>query len=111
MHAFRLFLVFGWAAIAVVTVWAVVDLGLLAAAQTFLSDLQHPWRAQFYFDLELHLFLLGGWIVWREGGSPSGFLAGLATLLLGALFTLTYLLVASIRAGGDVPRVLLGART
>ncbi len=108
MYAFRLFLVAGWAAIAAVTVWAVANLGLPAAAQTFLADLRHPWRAQFYLDFELHLLLFAGWILWRERAAPLSFVGAAATMLLGALFTLLYLLFLTVRARGDVTQVLVG---
>ena len=105
-----MFLAAIWTAVAAVTLWALADLGLPAALQTFLSDLRHPWRAQFYADLEAHLLLLGAWMVYRERSRSTGVACAVLTLLLGALFSLAYVLVASIRAGGDVRRLLLGDR-
>ena len=110
MILFRASLAIVWAAVAAVTLWALAELGLLAAPRTFVSDLAHPWRAQFYLDLEAHLLLLCAWIFYRERRPPLGILFSAATLLLGALFTLPYVLAASIRAGGDARRLLLGAR-
>lgn len=100
----------GWFAIAAVTVWALAELGLLALPRTMLSDLHHPWRAQLYLDLELQLLVFAAWVVWRGRSLPVGLACAAATMLLGALFTLPYLLVASVRAKGDVRRLLLGAR-
>jgi hypothetical protein len=108
MIGFRIFLLLVWSAVAAVTLWALASLGLLAGLQTFLGDLEHPWRAQFYADLEAHLLLVGAWMIYREPSRGVGILCALLTLLLGALFTLPYVLVASIRAQGDPKTLLLG---
>ena len=102
-------LILGWLVVAGVTVWAVESLGLPRGLETFLSDLRHPWRAQFYADLELHLLLFAGWIVWREHSRMRGLAFAAATMLLGALFTLPYLLAASLKAP-DMRSLVLGAR-
>ncbi|HZF94090.1 MAG TPA: hypothetical protein VEZ20_04365 [Allosphingosinicella sp.] len=106
----RLLLVAGWLSIAAVTLWALFELGLLALPQTFAADLSHPWRAQLYLDLELQLLVFAAWTVWRERSLGVGLACAAATMLLGALFTLPYLLALSIRAKGDVRRLLLGSR-
>lgn len=110
MPAFRLFLLLLWAAVAAVTLWAIVRLGLPAAAETFASDLTHPWRAQFYADLEAHLLVFACWIAWRERGAGRVAAFVLLTILLGALFTLPYILIESVRARGDARALLLGRR-
>jgi len=107
---FRLLLIAGWLVIAAVTLWALAELGLLALPRTMIADLSHPWRAQLYLDLELQLLVFAAWIVWRERSLGLGLACAAATMLLGALFTLPYLLAASIRAKGDVRRLLLGSR-
>ena len=106
----RLLLVLAWLLIAAVTLWALFELGLLALPRTFIADFAHPWRAQLYLDLELQLIVFAAWTVWRERSLGAGFACAAATMLLGALFTLPYLLVASIRAKGDMRRLLLGSR-
>ncbi|HEX8668939.1 MAG TPA: hypothetical protein VF727_11285 [Allosphingosinicella sp.] len=108
MTAFRGLLVLLWVGICAVTLWALATLGLPAAAATFVSDLAHPWRAQFYGDLEIYLLLASTWIVWREPSRLVGFACAAATIMLGALFTLPYLLVAAVRAKGDPARLVLG---
>ena len=108
MTGLRLLLAAGWLAIAAVTLWALARLGPFAAAETFAGDLDHPWRAQFYLDLELHLLLFAAWIVWREPSRARGAAFALLTMVLGALFTLPYLLVAAARSGGDVRALLTG---
>ena len=108
MLAFRSLLVAIWLLVAAVTAWALLEMGLWAGAETFMADLRHPWRAQFYSDLEAHLLLVAGWILYRERSKAIGLLLALATMLLGALFTLPYILVASLRAAGP-SEFLLGA--
>jgi hypothetical protein len=108
--SFRLALALLWIGVAAVTIWALASLGLAAGVKTFLGDLRHPWRAQFYFDLEAHLLVFSAWILWREGWRMRGVVFAAATMLLGALFTLAYLLHASVAAGGDVRALLLGRR-
>ena len=108
MLAFRSFLVAIWLIVAAVTLWALSEMGLLAYPRTFIGDLSHPWRAQFYSDLSAHLFLVAGWILYRERSRTIGLLFAAATLLLGALFTFPYVLLASLRAG-DARTLLLGA--
>jgi hypothetical protein len=110
MFGFRLSLLILWSAVSAITVGAIAAMGIDAAPATFVRDLAHPWRAQFYADLEAHLLLFAGWIVWRERASAPGFVYAAATLLLGALFTLPYLLVASAGCGGGVGPLLLGSR-
>ena len=107
MTAFRLLLVLLWLAVAAITANALLQQGLAAAPATFLTDLGHPWRAQFYADLEVHLLLFSAWLLWRERLRPIAFLYAAATMLLGALFTLPYLLLASLRSGDDPSALLL----
>ncbi len=110
MTLLRTFLVLGWIAIALVTAHAMAALGVSGFVETALEDIRHPWRVQLYLDFELHLLLFAGWIVWRERPLALGFACAAATLVLGALFTLPYLLFATVRAEGDTRRLLLGAR-
>jgi hypothetical protein len=110
MAGFRTLLIAAWAVVVAVTLWALGELGLPAALTTFFSDLSHPWRAQFYADLEAHLLLVGAWMIYRERSRGLGIACALLTLLLGALFSLPYVLAASLRARGDVRLLLLGER-
>ena len=110
MRRLWLFLVAGWLLIAAVTLSALLSQGLVSGIETFLSDLRHPWRAQFYADLELQLLIFAAWVVWREASLTRGLAFAAATMLLGALFTLAYLLAASVKAKGDVRALLLGSR-
>ena len=110
MTALRLGLVAGWLAIAAVTLWALLSMGLPALPRTFFADFAHPWRAQLYADLELQLLLFAGWAWWRERSAVRGLAAAAATMLLGALFTLPYVLWATVRTRGDARALLLGRR-
>lgn len=110
MTTLRIFLIVGWIAIAAVTVAAMTSLGVSGFIETVLEDVRHPWRLQVYADFELHLLLFAGWIAWRERPLGIGLVCAAATLVLGALFTLPYLLFATVRAEGSVRRLLLGAR-
>ena len=110
MATLRLFLVLGWIAIALVTAHAMAALGIGGFIDTVLEDIHHPWRVQLYIDFELHLLLFAGWIAWRERPLALGLACAAATLTLGALFTMLYLLFATVRAEGDARRLLLGAR-
>ena len=110
MTAFRLFVGAAWMLIATITGWAIWEMGLPAAPATFVRDLAHPWRAQFYADLEAHLLLVAWWIFNRERSPAIGIFYGAATVLLGALFTMPYILIATVRAKGDPRAVLLGVR-
>jgi hypothetical protein len=111
MTGFRIFLAAIWVVVAAVTIWALVEMGLAAALTTFFSDLSHPWRAQFYADLEAHLLLVGAWMIYRERSRGVGIACAVLTVLLGALFSLAYVLIASIRARGDARILLLGERS
>ncbi|HZG08694.1 MAG TPA: hypothetical protein VEZ70_06935 [Allosphingosinicella sp.] len=106
----RVFLALIWLAVVGVTMWALETLGLATALPTFFGDLAHPWRAQFYADLEAHLLLVGGWMIYRERSRAVGISCALSTLLLGALFSLPYVIHASLRARGDARRLLLGSQ-
>jgi hypothetical protein len=110
MTGFRLLLAAVWALVAAVTLSALAELGLCAALATFFGDLGHPWRAQFYADLEAHLLLVGAWMIYREPSRGVGIACAVLTVLLGALFSLAYVLAASIRARGDARMLLLGER-
>ena len=109
MTALRLYLVAAWIVVAAVTAWAMATLGLRELFGTLEADLSHPWRAQLDSDLEAHLLLVAAWIGWRHRWRPDGLIAGVAVLLLGALFTLPYLLLATFRAA-DMRALLLGER-
>lgn len=70
------------------------------------------WPGQFNLDFLFMLLLSGLWVGWRHQFSAIGLLLGVAAVFGGALFLSAYLLIASVRARGDIRTVLLGeART
>ena len=108
MLAFRAALVIAWVAIMAVTVNALTTLGL-AGGRVFFTDFSQAWRAQINGDFGLHLVLVIGWIVYRERRLGRGLLLGVPALL-GSVYTLPYILVATFRANGRFDVLLLGDR-
>jgi hypothetical protein len=108
MRVFQIFVLAMWVALLAITWRAVADLGL-AGGNVFVSDLSHPWRAQFNVDFLLHLILFAVWVFWRERSKPVGLVCAVLCFL-GGMFTFPYLLVAAFRARGDARALLLGAR-
>ena len=90
-----------WIALVAVTVGALARAGPSGAITTILHDFGHPWRLQFFLDLEIHLVLIACWVVWLEQRWPVKILCAVATIILGALFTLPYLLFRATRAYRD----------
>lgn len=66
------------------------------------------WPGQFNLDFSCLLLLSGLWLAWRHHFTAPGLALGLAALVGGAPLLCTYLLVASVRAQGDVKVLLLG---
>jgi hypothetical protein len=107
---FRLLLALGWAVLFYVSVQAIRLMGVGAAGTVFVADFAHPWRAQFNTDFSLHLLLVAAWMVYRSRPWFVGLICGVLAINLGGVFTLAYLLAVSIRAKGDMRKVLLGWR-
>jgi len=108
VNVFRMLLAIGWLIIFVVTVKAVAQMGAAPALTVFLEDFSHPWRAQFYSDLTIHLLLVAAWILYRSSSLPVGIVCALLAANGGGLFTLAYLLVVITKSNGDMRKVLLG---
>lgn len=66
------------------------------------------WQGQFNLDFMLMLVLTGIWVAWRGGFAPRAIALGMAGALFGTLFLASFLLILSLRAGGDPRRMLLG---
>jgi hypothetical protein len=110
LTVFRAFLVAGWLALLVISVQAFQKLGGGAAGQFYFGDFAHPWRAQFNLDLGLHLLLAASWMIYRTRNVAIGIACAVLAINFGAVFTLAYILISSIRAKGDLRKVLLGDR-
>ena len=108
MNVLKIFLTVCWLVIVFVTVQALSQQGMIAG-ELFVADIQAlNWRAQFNVDFLAHLLLLGSWVAWRHRFSPAGFALGLACVLGGGLVSLLYILVASVRAKGNMQILLMG---
>lgn len=108
MNIFRLTLVVGWCVVFALALIATVELGLAEAVSIFFSDLANPWRAQFNVDLGLHLLLVAAWIVYRSPSLMAGLLFGALAIMAGGIFTFAYLVAVSLKARGDMRKILLG---
>ena len=106
MRALQAYLFAAFVVLAFVTARAIAALGL-DGGQVFLTDFAHPWRAQFNTDFVLYAIPVAAWIVWRERSLAVGALCALGSLA-GGVFTLPYLLVATVRARGSILHFLLG---
>ena len=68
------------------------------------------WPGQFNVDFMFLLMFSGLWLAWRHRFSPRGIVIGILGLFGGTMFLAPYLLYASIKADGDIKKVLLGDR-
>jgi hypothetical protein len=107
---FCLLCILAWALLLAITIRAVLAVGLDGYPATFASDFAHPWRAQFYTDFSLHVLLAAAWIAWRSRAWLNGLVGALLAIFLGMLFILPYLVIATLRARGEMRIVLLGWR-
>jgi hypothetical protein len=106
MNLLRGYLIVAWLLLAAVSAHAITSMGLDGGV-VFFTDFSHPWRAQFYTDFMLHLMPIAAWILWREPSRTAGLLCA-AGAFMGGMFTLPYLLVATLRAKGNIRRLMLG---
>jgi hypothetical protein len=108
MMVFKIFLVVSWLLVSFLTAQAFGEQGMIAG-ELFISDIQAlNWRAQFNVDFLAHLLLLGSWVAWRHRFSPAGFVLALACVLGGGLVSFVYILLAILRAKGDMQSFLMG---
>jgi hypothetical protein len=108
MTGFRILLVAMFTAMALYTAVTIAGHGwdLLSV---FFGDIgKVAWPGQFDLDFMFMLALSALWVAWRHGFSVPGI--GLAVLAFfgGTPFLSVYLLVASLRARGDMRAILLG---
>lgn len=68
------------------------------------------WAGQFNLDFMGMLILSALWVGWRHRFSAGGIVLALLALLGGTPFLCVYLLIESVRSGGDVRAMLLGRR-
>lgn len=110
MTAFRILLVTLTLALAAYTAVVVTEHGL-GLFPVFFGDIAAmSWPGQFNADFLCFLTLAALWLAWRHHFSAGGIALGLATYVGGAPLVMTYLLIQTFRANGDMRVALLGAR-
>lgn len=79
----------------------------------FIDALKDPWQAFIGFDMMSGLFLMFGWIVYRQKGER--LIETLTWILLanwwGNIVVAAYILVALRQANGDAAKFFMGSRT
>jgi hypothetical protein len=66
------------------------------------------WPGQFDLDFMCLLALSALWVAWRHRFSAVGFGLAVVAFFGGTAFLSLYLVVVSLRAGGDMSEILLG---
>lgn len=108
MNAFRILLVGLTTALAVYTAIVVANHGLTLFPVFFGDIAAMGWPGQFNADFLCFLTLGGLWLAWRHAFSAIGCVLGAFVYLGGAPYLMTYLLIQTFRAEGDMKIVLLG---
>lgn len=109
MTLFRAFLIIFFAGLAIYTGIVVAEhgVGLLGV---FFGDIGAVgWPGQFNLDFLGFLCLSALWVAWRHGFTAAGLGLGVLAFFGGMGFLTIYLLVQSVRTGGDVRALLTGA--
>ena len=109
MTAFRVLLVAIIVTVGAYTSVVIANHGLNLFSVFFGAMAEMGWPGQFNLDFTSMLMLSGLWVAWRHQFSGAGVALGVGALFLGAPYLSIYLLVASVRAGGDMRQVLLGS--
>lgn len=108
MNLFRAFLGTLWVVLVVYTGIVIAEHGM-GLLPVFFGDMAKlGWPGQFNLDFTLMLTLSANWVAWRYEYSPAGLSLALVAFFGGAGFLYPYLLLASLRSGGDMPTLLLG---
>ena len=66
------------------------------------------WQGHINLDFLSYLVLVGVWIAWRSGFTPTGNFLGVLSVLSGMLFFAPYLLYLISRSNNDPRKLLLG---
>jgi hypothetical protein len=108
MTALRMFLIAVLIVICGYTAVVIANHGFGLLGVFFRDMAAMGWPGQFNLDFMFMLAFSALWVAWRHRFSPAGWLlAGLA-FCGGSLFLSAYLLILSLKTGGDVRRMLLG---
>ncbi|MCW1958013.1 MAG: hypothetical protein KIH64_005600 [Mycobacterium sp.] len=108
MTLFRVFLAACLTAILVYTGVTIANHGANLLPIFFGDMAKMEWPGQFNLDFMTFLLLAGIWVAWRDHFSPGGMALGVVAVFGGMLFLSAYLLVHSVKTGGDVKALLLG---
>lgn len=104
MTMFRVFLATCLIAIVGYTSVTIADHGVNLLPIFFGDMAEMAWPGQFNLDFMTFLLLAGLWVAWRHDFSPRGIALGVVAVFGGMLF----LLVHSVKTGGDVKALFLG---
>ncbi|WP_411338940.1 hypothetical protein V6U71_13520 [Sphingopyxis sp. J-6] len=111
MGSFRSFLIILWLALAAYTAVVISRHGLGLLPIFFGDVAKLGWPGQFNLDFLCFLVLSALWTAWRNGFSAIALLLALIAFFGGAGFLLPYLVFLTVQERGNMPRVLIGART
>lgn len=110
MNAFRILLVLIFVALSGYTVPVIANHGINLFPAFFGDMLKFGWPGQFNLDFMFMLALSAVWVSWRHRFTPGGLALGVLAFFGGALFLSIYLMVESVRLGGDGRALVLGSR-
>jgi hypothetical protein len=108
VFAFRAFLVAFLIVLLIYTAAVIADHGVNLLPVFFGDVAAMNWPGQFNLDFLGFLTLSALWTSWRHHFSPLGLALAVIAFFGGMGFLAIYLLVASVRARGDVAVLLLG---
>jgi hypothetical protein len=108
MNAFRIYLAIVIASLGTYTVIVGFNHGWNLLPIFFGDIAARTWPGQFNSDFMMFLSLSALWLAWRHRFSATGLALAVLGFFGGMMFLAPYLLVASLRADGDVGVLLLG---
>lgn len=111
MGSFRTFFIILWLALAAYTAVVISRHGLGLLPIFFGDVAKLGWPGQFNLDFLCFLILSALWTAWRNGFSAIALLLAFIAFFGGAGFLLPYLVFLTVRERGNMPHVLIGART
>lgn len=111
MLAFRILLALVFSVLASYTLMVGASHGWDLAPVFFGDIAKVAWPGQFNLDFLCMLVLAATWVAYRHRFRAPGLALALGALVGGGTFLSAYLLIASIRARGDVATLLLGEKS
>ena len=108
MKLFRIYLVITFIALTIYTFWVGNKYGWNLLPIFFSNISEMTWHGQFNFDFMTFLGLSAIWVIWRHQFSLVGIILGIIALFGGMMFLAPYIFYASVKAKGDIVKLLLG---